>query len=233
MVVQDRPESTFAMSSPESLLVAEIANDPEASVQYDQNMPHPYVQPHVEAAFQAQFTNKRVTVLFGAGVLKSFGALMYGLVGLSDTSKSDDWGVPPLGWLVVGLLWSVYFAVLICGRNSMRTSHSFTQTMTNIVLFLVTIQAVVTNVMYCMYPRPDRDPQHPYHMDYEMHLAVYYYIAGMYFSGLIFVQAHVAAPLWMFSLNLMYAASVTAYTNTVGSVEYAVYMTVVSVAGEC
>ena len=199
-----RDDDTDCALSLEEVLVNEIANDPEARVECNQNIPQPYIQPHVEAAFQGQTTRKRVTVLLGGGVIKSAGALVFAALGFSEPTTSADWSVPPLFWLVACILWSLCLACLVFCRNSLRRNHSVTQLLTVVMTVVFVSQEVFLNAMYCIFTRADRNE------DYEMHRVTFYHISGMTFAGLNFVLAYIAVPLWMFSLTLVYAMSTCA-----------------------
>ena len=192
----------------EHKLVEQVANDSEACLEYNERLPQPYAQPHVEQAFQAQHTEKRVTVVLltcAMGVMGDLGTALYGL--FRENSNMTSLSFPPAAWACTGCLWLSVFVAVMFRRSVLKHSHSLVQTMTTCVLMCILAEHTMLNVVRAVNPRADAGLQHPDHLEYEKAMVTISYISGAFYSIIFLVSAHVAAPVWTFLLPVTFGLS--------------------------
>ena len=192
----DGAETELSPSSPEAMM-RDVANDPTANIEYGHQVPWAFSQPHVEAAFQAQYTEIRLMfaacVVLGSFV-SMFGRLMFGL--LPAIFPDETWSFPvgiPIGACVMFLL---VFLGLLCNRAKLREYHHVVQALSNLSFFLLFATSSSLTLTANVYNGGFENP-----------------FAAAYASGLILAggtcaMAHTEASLCTFLFNAVNAVAV-------------------------
>ena len=203
----DETESELSPSSPEAML-REVANDATAIIEYVHRFPRAFCQPHVEAAFQAQYTETRLTYVACVSVGMFF---FYFVVCTVDLLRTifDLGSQPPLVLplrLRLGLctIFLVACLGLLCNQTKLRHHHNVMRALSNITF--VVLLLLGTGFSLGVVLRGE-----------WLHEFAAGYLSGLVVGCGTFVLAHTGASLWTFIFNAVFAASVCCAVATMAS----------------
>ena len=197
-------ESELSPSSPEAMM-REVANDATASIEYFHQLPRAFGQPHVEAAFQAQHTETRLTYVAclyaGVGFFFFCGLLSDIVTGAFELGPQHPRSTPlslRIGLCAIFLLASLG---LLCNRTKLREHHRAVQAISNFSFILFfTISTGLTLLMYVH----NGGFVISSNAAYTSGVA---YTSGLILAGGTFVMAHNDASLWTFLPNVVFAVA--------------------------
>ena len=211
--------SDLSPSSPEAMM-REVANDATASIEYVHQFPRAFGQLHVEAAFQAQYTETRLTYVaytFVGCFVFFFGGALFDLINSVCELGSQPTGTLPLS-LRLGLCAMFLLASLglLCNQTKLRHHHDAVQALSNFAmgLFFVACTGLTLRSLKA---------EHPYEFGTG-------YISGLVLAGGTFVVAHTEASLRIFLLNAIFGVSVWCASAARGN-DSALIVIIVSIAG--
>ena len=203
----DETESELCPSSPEAML-REAANDATAGIDYVHQFPRAFGQPHVEAAFQAQYTETRlsyVACVFGGNFFFFFCGFMYDLLdAMFQLGPQPPTKLPLSLWLGVCVIFLLLSLGLLCKRKKLRHHHYAVQALSDItfvVLFIASTGVTLAAVLNGGYPSTFSAG----------------YISGLVLAGGASVMAHTEASLWTFLFNVVFAVSLCYALATMSS----------------
>ena len=180
-------------SCPEAML-RDVAKDAAASIEHDKRVPRPFSQLGVEAAFQAQYTDTRLTIVTSVSVGSFFflvARLVHGLL-----SPGPSWNIPlsiPVGLCIIFFLTSLG---LLCAHTKLREYHHAVQVFSSVSYVLM---AVVGSGM-TLTSNSNGGPPDPFGTAY---------VSGIVVAGGTFCMAHNEAPLWTFLFNVLFTVTVS------------------------
>ena len=205
----DETESELSPSSPEAMM-REVANDATASIEYVRQVPQPFTQLRVEAAFQAQYTETRLTYVTCMFVCITF----LSCARLVHNSLSPEHGFNvhlsiPIGLCVVSLFASLG---LLCSHTKLRGCHHAVQAVSNFSFVAVFGIGSVLTVFLSL----NGGPVNPFGLAYN---------SGLILASASFVMAHTEVSLWTFLFNAVFAvavcmtpgAGISSITGSIGS----------------
>ena len=194
----DETESELSPWSPEAMM-REVTNDPTASIEYVHQFPRGFGQLNVEAAFQAQYTETRLTyvtcifvgcfVYFFVGALFEFGYSMF------ELGSQPTWTWPLSLRLGVCAIDGFVCLGLLCNQTKLRHHHHAVQALSNFAIGSV----IVLRTGYTLARMLNGEHTHEFGTGY---------ISGLVLAGGTFVLAHTEASLWTFLLNAIFGVSV-------------------------
>ena len=187
-------QNTTSLWCPDSM-IREVAEDATASIEYDENIPRAFGQPHVEAAFQAQLTETRlayVTYICGGAAIFFLAQSIQRVFGLAPGKKFDM----PVSFSVGAfLLFSSLSVAMVCSGSKLRERHHLTRRFSNAVCFLFT--AIVTVVSMASVLNGVADcTRYPYNTGYS---------SGIVLASSVFCLAIMEASFWTFLATAAYA----------------------------
>ena len=191
----DDAESDLSISSPETMM-QDLANAKTASIKCDHHIPQAFGHPHVEAAFQAQYTETRlkyITCAYVAAFFYFFGRLVEGL-----HATQQAWNVPvsiPLGLCLIFLLASLG---LLCSRTKLHECHHLVQTFSNVT----TVLLLTTGSGLTLLCNLNGGPVNPFGTAY---------ISGLSLGCGTLAMVHAEAALWTFLFNAVFAVAVCSH----------------------
>ena len=189
----DEAENELSPSCPEAML-RDVAKDAAASIEYDQRVPRAFSQLGVEAAFQARYTDTRLTVVTSISVGSFFFLAARIVEGL--LSPGPSWNVPlsiPVGMCIMLFLTSLG---LLCTRTKLRESHHAMHVFSSVSY----VAAGVAFSGMTLISNSNGGPANPFGTAYTSGVAV---------AGATLCMAHNEAPLWTFLFNLLFAVTVS------------------------
>ena len=181
-------------------MLREVANDATANTDYVHQVPRAFGQPHVETAFQAQYTETRVTyvICIFVGLLCFFlGGFIVDLLGAITQLPSlrRTWNMPLSIRIALCAMFLLASLGFFCNRAKLRDHHHAMQALMNfafVVLFVTSSGVMLLGVISGEYPSPVGAA----------------YIGGLLLAGGTFVMTHVEASLWTFLFTAVFAVTV-------------------------
>ena len=181
---------------PESMTKA-IANDSGASVDYNHYLPKGFQQPHVQAAFQAQYTEMRLHFLMTTLSLLGVVTLITGAQRAIWQGETDIIPDRPMWWLGTGVVLIALFIPTFLYRQRLLEAHFEVRVAVILASLLLGFLGISGNVMDISH-----DKWHP-----ELVFAAAYG-SGLYEAISLFVFAHLGLPLWLYVVPVAHGVTI-------------------------
>ena len=201
------------------IMMERVAADFDADLDYNERVPMPYSEHHVEAAFQAQQTSNRV--LYAIVICVLVGSLDFwsGIVGMIYQTKS--WALPPWTWLFIGTMFYVMLAGICFQRKRWAVMHKEMRVASILITLLFFLRTMVYQIILTW----------RLNVTSEKSFATGY-AAGLILASSLLVLAHIESPLWTFVLPLAHL-SVTAVSPNSDELYVPIYGCVVGIVLGC